>query len=164
MRLEFFDMIDQVSHLDLEGLSLIAHATVPEQSPVFEGHFPGYPIVPGVLLTETMAQAFGYLMLRLSHLETMPFLMGIEKARFRTFVEPCAALQITARCTHQGSGYSVAQSAIYFQASDSEDRTRGKLVCTAELRFVHKPFPGELRSFMQTRMARLGLDVCEVCP
>src|SRR5579883_1627344 len=111
MRLEFFDMIDQVSHLDLEGLSLIAHATVPEQSPVFEGHFPGHPLVPGVLLTETMAQASGYLMLILSRLEAMPFLMGIEKARFRTFVEPCTPLHITARCTHRGSGYSVAQSA-----------------------------------------------------
>jgi 3-hydroxyacyl-[acyl-carrier-protein] dehydratase len=163
MRLEFFDMIDQVSHLDLEGSNLVAHATVPEQSPVFEGHFPGHPLVPGVLLTETMAQASGYLILLLSHLETMPFLMGIEKARFRTFVEPCTALQITARCTQKGSGYSVTQSAIYFQSSDTRDTPRGALVCTAELRFAHKPFPGELRSFMQTRMARLGcVDVCEV--
>ena len=38
---------------------------VPEASPVFEGHFPGHPLVPGVLLTETMAQASGYLVLAL---------------------------------------------------------------------------------------------------
>jgi 3-hydroxyacyl-[acyl-carrier-protein] dehydratase len=160
MRLEYFDMVDRIHHLDLEGLNLIAQSIVPEKSPVFEGHFPGYPLVPGVLLTETMAQASGYLILLLNRLEFMPFLMGVEKARFRTFVEPCTRLYITAHCVHQGSGYSVAQSAIYFQSTESCEC--GALICSAELRFVHKAFSGDLKSLMEQRMERLSINPCEV--
>ena len=65
---------------------------MPDASPVFEGHFPGHPLVPGVLLTETMAQASGYLVLGLMDFTHMPFLMAVDKARFRTFVGPGAVL------------------------------------------------------------------------
>ncbi len=57
MLLEYFQMIDRVESVDLAAGKLIARSVVPEKSPVFEGHFPGYPLVPGVLLIETMAQA-----------------------------------------------------------------------------------------------------------
>ena len=59
MRLEYFEMIDRVTSLDRETKRIEASSTVPQESPVFEGHFPGHPLVPGVLLTETMAQASG---------------------------------------------------------------------------------------------------------
>jgi len=57
MRLEYFQMLDEVEALDTEKATLVAIARIPLESPVFEGHFPGHPIMPGVLLLETMAQA-----------------------------------------------------------------------------------------------------------
>ena len=89
MRLEYFEMIDRVTCPRPRRRSGSRRArSCPMESPVFEGHFPGHPLVPGVLLTETMAQASGYLVLGLMDFTHMPFLMAVDKARFRTFVGP----------------------------------------------------------------------------
>ena len=93
------------------------------ESPVFEGHFPGHPLVPGVLLTETMAQASGYLVLGLMGFTHMPFLMAVDKARFRTFVGPGTVLTVTAQLEHEGSGYAVTKAKIRPRASRSATRS-----------------------------------------
>ena len=56
MRLETFQMITRVVSFDADAKILTAAAEVPAESPVFEGHFPGYPLLPGVLMIEAMAQ------------------------------------------------------------------------------------------------------------
>jgi 3-hydroxyacyl-[acyl-carrier-protein] dehydratase len=148
MRLEYFEMIDEVTRFDREGKSLVARALVPMQSPVFEGHFPGHPLVPGVLLTETMAQASGYLILGLNRLSQMPFLMAVDKARFRTFVEPGAVLDVSAQMTIEGSGYAATKARIAIG---------GKPICDAELRFRIMPFPAELGELMRGRTDAIQL-------
>ena len=148
MRLEYFEMIDRVSDFDREGRRIAARSTVPRASPVFEGHFPGHPLVPGVLLTETMAQASGYLLLALADFSRMPFLMAIDRARFRSFVEPGTELAIVAEEAHEGSGYAVTRATI---------AVAGRTICDAELRFRTMPFPAGLDEQMRAQARRIGL-------
>ncbi|MCB1439440.1 MAG: beta-hydroxyacyl-ACP dehydratase, partial [Nitratireductor sp.] len=56
MLLEKFQMIDRITEVDLDAKKMSAFSIVPDDSPVFEGHFPGHPLVPGVLMIEIMAQ------------------------------------------------------------------------------------------------------------
>ncbi len=63
-------------------------AIVPTQSTIFEGHFPGYPLMPGVLLLETMAQTSGWLIIGLTKFTRMPFLAAFKEAKLRSFVTP----------------------------------------------------------------------------
>jgi 3-hydroxyacyl-[acyl-carrier-protein] dehydratase len=148
MRLETFEMIDRVVAFDRDGRRIEARSTVPAESPVFEGHFPGHPLMPGVLLTETMAQASGYLVLGLTGFSHMPFLMAVDKARFRTFVGPGAELAVTASLEHEGSGYAVTKAKI---------EVAGKAICDAELRFRTMPFPDGLDAPMRERARQIGL-------
>jgi len=148
MRLEYFEMIDRVVAFDRARRHLEARSTVPEASPIFEGHFPGHPLMPGVLLTETMAQASGYLVLGLMDFSHMPFLMAVDKARFRTFVGPGAELAVEAQFEHEGSGYAVTKAKI---------AVGGKLICDAALRFKTMPFPDGLDAPMRERARQIGL-------
>lgn len=148
MRLEYFEMIDHVTAFDREGRRLVARSRVPMESTVFEGHFPGHPLVPGVLLTETMAQASGYLVLALMRFSHMPFLMGVDEARFRQFVPPGTLLEIEALIDQEGSGYVATRSKI---------RIDGKLTASAGLRFALQPFPADMQQLMHGQARRIGL-------
>ena len=107
MRLEYFQMVDRISLLDPEARVVRADSTVPDQSPVFEGHFPGHPLLPGVLMIETMAQTGGWLVLATLRFARMPFLAQVKEAKFRGFVTPGQALEVEARLVQDGSGYAV---------------------------------------------------------
>jgi 3-hydroxyacyl-[acyl-carrier-protein] dehydratase len=149
MRLEYFQMVDRITTLDVPGGKIATACLVPEQSPVFEGHFPGYPIVPGVLLIETMAQTGGWLILATLHCAKMPFLMLVEKAKMRAFVAPGQALEVEASMLHEGSGYAVVKASIV---------SGGKKVTEAEIRYGVVPFPNEtLRAAMLETARRVGL-------
>jgi 3-hydroxyacyl-[acyl-carrier-protein] dehydratase len=122
---------------------------VPDQSPVFEGHFPGHPILPGVLMIETMAQTGGWLILSLMRFARMPFLMQVEKAKMRSFVEPGKLLAAEASLLHDGSGYAVVNAAL---------RLGGKRVAEAEIRYGVVPFPNDsLRPVMLATARRIGV-------
>ncbi|AEG04663.1 3-hydroxyacyl-ACP dehydratase FabZ family protein [Sinorhizobium meliloti] len=149
MLLEYFQMIDRVETVDLSAGRLVARSVVPEKSPVFEGHFPGYPLVPGVLLIETMAQASGFLVLAATKFAAMPFLMTVDGAKMRSFVEPNAELEIEALLEHEGSGFAVTKARI---------ASGGKKICDAQLKLRTIPFDQvPLGEIVRKRAEELGL-------
>lgn len=134
MQLEYFQMIDRISSVDLDNQVLLAHSTVPDSSTVFEGHFPGHPLVPGVLMIETMAQASGILIMHTIDFAKIPLLAGVKEGKLRDFVGPRTDLDIRAEIEHEGSGFAVTRAEI---------RSGGKRIANAQLTFTIMPFPAE---------------------
>src|SRR5471032_2824957 len=110
MKLEYFQLIDRILDLNLDAKTITVEAQVPAANTIFEGHFPGFPIMPGVLLTEAMAQSSGWLLLGLTNFERMPFLAIIKEAKMRGFVSHGQLLTIEAKIVHEGSGFAVTSA------------------------------------------------------
>jgi beta-hydroxyacyl-ACP dehydratase FabZ len=84
-----FLLIDRV--VSIEDRKMVAIKNVTINEPFFNGHFPGFPIMPGVLIVEAMAQAGGFLALQSQGAELgdrKVFFMTIDSARFRKPVVP----------------------------------------------------------------------------
>lgn len=153
MRLEYFQLIDRIVALDLDGRTVKTHARIPQTSTIFEGHFPGHPLMPGVLLIESMAQTSGWLIIGLTKFERMPFLASVREAKLRTFVSPGQELTLTARIIHEGSGFTITRAAI---------EVGGKAVADSELTFRLAAFPHpSFRTGMQQVAAAIGLPMAE---
>jgi 3-hydroxyacyl-[acyl-carrier-protein] dehydratase len=91
-----FLLVDRVTDVE-PGASLSAIKNVTINEPFFQGHFPGEPIMPGVLILEAMAQATGLLAFSGmidAHKTSLYMLVGIDKARFRGQVLPGDQLQL----------------------------------------------------------------------
>src|SRR6202051_3355705 len=148
MQLEYFQLIDRILDLDIDRKTIQVEAQVPQQHTIFEGHFPVYPIMPGVLLIESMAQTSGWLLLALMKFERMPFLAAVKEAKMRGFVSPGEVLTINASVLHEGSGYAMTEAQV---------RVDGKLKCNATITFSHIPFPNpDLRGHMEAMAKRVG--------
>src|SRR5213596_4393708 len=132
MNLDYFTLIDRIVDLNLGERTIVVEAQVPEKHTIFEEHFPGFPIMPGVLLTEAMAQSSGWLLLGVLKFERMPFLAIVKEAKMRGFVSPGQLLTIEAKLEHEGSGFAVAKA---------KGRVGKDLKCSAEITFGLIPFP-----------------------
>jgi 3-hydroxyacyl-[acyl-carrier-protein] dehydratase len=151
MRLEYFQLVDRIVELDVVGRTIKAHAQVPDTSTIFEGHFPGHPLMPGVLLLESMAQISGWLIIGVTGFARMPFLAAVKEAKLRTFVAPGQLLSLRASLLHDGSGYAITKAAI---------EVDGKTVAESEIAFRVMAFPDpNFRTSMSEVAQRIGFPV-----
>ena len=121
-----FLLVDRVLECKpFESIKAIKNVTVTE--PFFQGHFPGKPIMPGVLILEAMAQATGLLAFHShqarSQSQNVYYLVGVDKARFKRPVEPGDQLILTAQLQRRIRG-------IY--RFTAEAHVEGALVSSAE--------------------------------
>lgn len=86
-----------------EGESIVGYKNVTANEPFFPGHFPGNPVMPGVLIVEAVAQAGALLMSKTLDADvskTAIYFMGVDKVRFRRPVKPGDVLRMPVRVTH----------------------------------------------------------------
>ena len=153
MRLEYFQMIDRFVELKPDERKIKALCKVPTESPVFEGHFPGFPLMPGVLLIECMAQTTGWLVSVITGFTGLPLLVGVKDAKIRGIVPPGTELNFEGAIVHEGSGYAIAEAKGY---------SKGKSICEARLTFSLTPYPNdEFRKIMIEMGHQVGISVEE---
>jgi beta-hydroxyacyl-ACP dehydratase FabZ len=120
-----FLLVDKIVELE-ENRRIVGIKNVTINEPFFQGHFPGHPIMPGVLLIEAMAQTGGVLAL---HAEPdakkkVIYFMSIDKARFRKPVLPGDQVRFELEVTKQRST---------IRAFKGIAKVDGNVVCEAEL-------------------------------
>ena len=123
-----FLLVDRV--LEFKGEDeLVALKNVTINEPYFQGHYPGNPVMPGVLQIEAMAQAAGILMLRKISTEGKTALfMSCDKAKFRRAVRPGDQLVISVKMTkNRGNKIGVAEASC---------AVNGQIASSAELMFA----------------------------
>jgi 3-hydroxyacyl-[acyl-carrier-protein] dehydratase len=107
-----FVLLDRLIVLE-PGRRAVARATFARHADVFADHFPGFPLVPGVLLTEAMAQTGGWLLAATSGFARWPVLTMVHNAKFRHLVRPDDEIrtEVNIRSTHD-SDFEVAARAL----------------------------------------------------
>jgi len=122
-----FLLVDRIVEME-EGKSAIGIKSVTANEEFFNGHFPDFPVMPGVLIVEALAQVAGIVMLlKKENQGRLGFLVGIDNCRFRRQVVPGDQLRLKVEITRlkgsigKGKGIATAQ---------------GEVVCETELLFA----------------------------
>ena len=122
-----FLLIDRVTEFEPgKRVKVIKNVTINEHC--FAGHFPHFPVFPGVLILEAMAQGTALLVFRTRDQmpadDTLYLFVGIDKARFKRQVEPGDRLEIDVELQRESRGVGKFLC---------EARVDGRIVCTADL-------------------------------
>ena len=119
-----FLLIDRVLEMDECSLRAMKNVTINE--PFFQGHFPGQPVMPGVLVVEALAQAGGYLLLGEveDRVGKIIYFCGIDNCRFRRPVVPGDQLVLEAEVLSVRKGFAKIRGRALVE---------GKVVCEADL-------------------------------
>jgi len=124
---EPFLMIDEVEEYTA-GKSAIAYKNVKEEEWYFKGHFPGNPIMPGVLIAESLAQTGAVAILSLEENQGKNALFGgIDKMKFKKMVKPGDRLKLEVKIIKQKGPIGVGEAIATVE---------GKIVARGELTFA----------------------------
>ncbi len=127
-------LIDRVVELEPQ-VRVRGYKNITFNEPVFQGHFPGNPLLPGVYMIEAMAQLGGAVVLEPGEFSRkIPYLAGIDKAKFRRPVIPGDRLDREVTLLRQKRGI------IWVDARATVD---GQFVCSAQLTFSISSDPEE---------------------
>lgn len=122
-----FLLVDRVLSLT-PGEEVVAIKNVTMNEPYFSGHFPHYPVMPGVMIVEAMAQAAGILSFKTTGQtpdeNSLYFFIGIDKARFKKPVRPGDQLVMRVKIVRQMHG---------IWKFSAEARVNDQIVCEADL-------------------------------
>ena len=122
-----FLLIDRVLELD-PGKSVVAIKNISINDPFFQGHFPGRPVMPGVLILESLAQACGILAITIlanySPKTSVIYLAGVDNVRFKQVVEPGDQMQLNVELVRHKADIIKFTGSAYVNA---------KLACAAKL-------------------------------
>jgi len=121
-----FLLIDRILECDDEK-RIVGLKNVSMNEPFFQGHFPGSPVMPGVLQLEAMAQCAGVLVNRRAGSETrLPYFMAIDNARFRRVVRPGDQLRIEIEFTVMKTKVAKFKGQIFV---DGELASEAEMMC-----------------------------------
>lgn len=95
-----FLLVDRILNIDLEASEILGVKNVTANEPFFQGHFPGAPIMPGVLLLEALAQTGGILVHQKGYDKRIAVLLNIANAKFRRPVVPGDVVHLHVKGLH----------------------------------------------------------------
>lgn len=124
-----FILVDAILAM-VPGKTISATKTMSPGEELFLDHFPGFPVVPGVLLTEMMAQTAGKCLYSENPDRGRPMLAQIKGASFRGWVRPGESIVLTAE---------IQSSRPQFATAACQGKVDGRLVCSAGLMFSFTP-------------------------
>ncbi len=123
-----FLLVDRITHLDVEGGTVVGLKNLTINEPFFQGHFPDAPLMPGVLILEALAQAGGILVhLRGNNRDKIAVLLSITNAKFRHPARPGDVLVLKATGIHFSSKGGRVKAEAYVDS---------KLAAEAEIGFA----------------------------
>jgi len=124
-----FLMIDRVAKID--GNTIVASKNVTINEHFFQGHFPGHPIMPGVMQLEAMAQAAGILMMKhAENIGQIAYFMAADNVKWRKPVVPGDTLMIEVELTKSRGKIGKAKGVC---------KVRGEIVSEADVTFMMRP-------------------------